>query len=86
MSSLLREFELPISLNTFYETFWADRKWYTDFMTEELKDIKVNIGLWKKTNATGSMRDIVSLHPPKFSFPGLSSHAEVCIQQTMYRI
>ena len=86
---LLKEFFIDVDLDTFYTVFWLNPQWYKDFLTNQLKDIEIQISDWEKapfesstTTATDSFpvslkRKVRSLHPAKMSFPGLPSHAEV---------
>lgn len=76
---LLAEFELPVGIDYFLETFWLDQVWYERFLSDQLKDLKVQVGEWGQSPDTPSarIRNVISFHPSKVSFPGLASHAEV---------
>lgn len=86
---LLKEFFVDVDLETFYNVFWLNSQWYKDFLTNQLKDIEIQVSDWENTpvditgaNDTFSVslkRKVRSLHPAKMSFPGLPSHAEVSI-------
>lgn len=84
---LLKEFFVDVDLQTFYDTFWLNSEWYKEFLTNQLKDIEIQISDWDKvpidinsandTFPISMKRKVRSLHPAKMSFPGLPSHAEV---------
>jgi hypothetical protein len=81
---LLKEFVIETDLKTFYEIFWSDPSWYANFLENQLQDLNVEVCSWETSN-TGNesivkrVRKVKSFHPSKVSFPGLPSHAEVCI-------
>ena len=90
---LLKEFFINVDIETFYNVFWLNSQWYKDFLTNQLKDIEIQISDWEKvssesTTTTSNSNDsfpvslkrkVRSLHPAKMNFPGLASHAEVSV-------
>ena len=77
--SLLKEFILPIDVDTFVTEFWSNSAWYELFLKEKLLDINVELGEWSSNTDANRTRNVRSFHPSKVSFPGLPSHAEVSL-------
>ena len=77
---MLKDFVLPVDMESFLSAFWDDAGWYEKFLTEKLEDLNVKIDEWTAVQgaANTKSRSILSYHPSKISFPGLPSHAEVC--------
>ena len=75
-STLLADFELPISSSKFLQIFWIKDDWYKSFLCEQLNDLEVSITSWTVVNEQKHRRNVRSLHPSQISFPGLPSHAE----------
>ena len=78
---VLSEFTLTVEIDVFLDIFWHKAGWYEEFLTEQLKDISVNVGDWAPApdKPSAQSRTVHSFHPAKISFPGLPSHAEVNI-------
>ena len=78
MSTLIKEFDLPISLNILYEKFWLNDSFTHEFMTDEMKEMNVSVTEWKQPNeSTQLCREVDSMHQLKFAFPGFSALAGV---------
>ena len=90
---LLKEFFIDVDIETFYNVFWLNSQWYKDFLTNQLKDIEIQISDWEKASSESTTtsnhpndsfpvslkRRVRSKHPSKMAFPGLPSHAEVSV-------
>lgn len=73
---LLKEFMLPVSMDTYIEAFWINPQWYERFLVDKLEDVDVTIEEWTVQGSI-KQRKVRTFHPSSFSFPGLPSHAEV---------
>lgn len=78
---LLKEFDLSIDYEEFLKVFWIDKNFYESFLVDKLSDLSVTIGEWERSvdKVNVQVRNVKSYHPSKISFPGLPSHAEVCM-------
>ena len=78
MSTLIKEFDLPISLNILYEKFWLNDSFTHKFMSDEMKEMNVTVTEWKQQDGSTQLcREVDSMHQLKFAFPGFSALAGV---------
>ena len=76
MSTLIKEYELAMSLTTLYEHFWLDASFTKDFMANEMKELNVKVSEWKQDGDQFN-REVDSEHHPKYACPGFHSLAGV---------
>jgi hypothetical protein len=81
----LKQFDLPIDINTFINLFWNDKDFLKRYLIDNLKDLNVSIGDWSRDNSGNLIRRLSCDHPSKWSFPGLPipSHTRTTKAQTL---
>lgn len=89
-STIISQFQLPVSIEAFQDIFWKDNNLYEFFLCEYLHDLSVTMSEWQVADpmdiiddSSPLQRTVRCYHPANVNFPGMPSHAESLKTQVM---